>query len=236
MSYTYASFTTALSNTMQIDPANADFIVMEPSAIDYAELRIYRELDLLSTVTTNTSVSTTPGTRIIQYPQGTFVTFQDIIIITPAGVSTPDSGTRVPLTATSKEALDALWPSAAGQGVPQWFAMRDERTILLGPWPDSAYMVEARGTIRPAPLSASNTTTFLSLYLPDLFFCASMIFASGWMRNFGQQADDPRMTQSWETQYEALVSSATTEEMRKKFMGPAWTSQSPSQIATPPQR
>jgi hypothetical protein len=104
---------------------------------------------------------------------------------------------------------------------------------LLGPYPDAAYQVEIVGTIRPDSLSATNTTTFISLYLPDLFIMASMIYVSAYQRNFGRQNDDPQMAQSYETQYKTLLQSALMEENRKKFEAAAWSSQSPSVAATP---
>jgi hypothetical protein len=111
--------------------------------------------------------------------------------------------------------------------------MIDERTFSLGPWPNAAYTLEIIGTYRPASLSASNTTTFISQYLPDIFVMASMIFISGYQRNFGRQSDDPAMAQSYESQYQALLRGATVEEYRKKFAASGWSSMSPSPVATP---
>jgi len=63
---------------------------------------------------------------------------------------------------------------------------------------------------------------------------ASMVFGSGFMRDFGSQTDDPQQSGSWETQYQALLRSADVEELRKKYQSQGWTSAKPSQIATPP--
>jgi hypothetical protein len=62
---------------------------------------------------------------------------------------------------------------------------------------------------------------------------ASMIFISGYQRNFGRQSDDPQMAQSYETQYMTLLKGATVEEFRKKYQSSGWTSMSPSPVATP---
>jgi len=99
--------------------------------------------------------------------------------------------------------------------------------------PDASYRVEVVATYRPNSLSASNTTTFISQYFPDLLIMASMIYISAYQRNFGRQSDDPQMAQSYESQYQALLKSATVEEARKKFEGPGWTSRSPTPIASP---
>jgi len=77
------------------------------------------------------------------------------------------------------------------------------------------------------------STTFISLYLPETFIMASMIYVSAYQRNFGRANDDPQMAVSYESQYQALLKSAVIEEARKKFDSSGWSSQSPATIATP---
>jgi hypothetical protein len=50
MSYTYTSWRTALASAIVVDQNDPDFDGILPSCIDYAEQRIYSELDLLTTV------------------------------------------------------------------------------------------------------------------------------------------------------------------------------------------
>ena len=230
---TYATYKTALATLSVVPETDPNWLSILPDAIEYAELRIYRDLDLLSTVQVNTSFSTAANASKVSITQGTFVTLQNVNVITPSGTTNPDLGTRVPLLPVSKEYIQYSWPSATNTGVPSYFAMIDERTFSLGPWPDATYTLEIVGTVRPETLSASNTTTFISQYLPDLFLMASMIFISGYQRNFGRQSDDPQMAQSYESQYQALLKGATVEEYRKKFAASGWTSNSPSPVATP---
>lgn len=225
MSLTYQTYVSALTTMMVTSSTNQAFVAILPDIIDYAEQRCYRELDLLATVTTDASKQLSAGSRsfILPTASATFVTVQDVNVVTPAGY-TPDAGQRNPLMAVSKEFLDSVYNSSSGSGVPLYFAMLNSTTIIVGPWPDQAYTVEIVGTIRPAPLSVSNTSTFLSTYLPDLFLAASMVFASGYQKNFGSQSDDPKMAMSWEDQYQKLMASANAEELRKKWAGPGWTS------------
>lgn len=230
---TYATYKTALATLSVVPETDPNWLSILPDAIEYAELRIYRDLDLLSTVQVNTNSSTASGSSKVTLTQGTFVTLQNVNVITPAGTTNPDLGTRVPLLPVSKEYIQYAWPSSTNAGVPSYFAMIDERTFSLGPWPNASYTLEIVGTVRPETLSASNTTTFISQYLPDLFLMASMIFISGYQRNFGRQSDDPQMAQSYESQYQALLKGATVEEYRKKFSASGWTSISPSPVATP---
>lgn len=220
MSLTYTTYVAALQN-IAVEPASGvdtNFQNILPSVIDYAEGRIYRELDLLTTVTTDTSKSFTAGNRALTLPTSPrFVVAQQFNVITPAA-TLPASGTRNPMQPVSREYLDFVWPSATGTGRPTSYAMLTDQSIIVGPWPDAAYVVEIVGTVRPAPLSPTNTTTYLSLYLPDLLIAASMVYVAGFQRDFGAQSDDPKLAQSWENQYQLLKGSAATEEMRKKIL------------------
>jgi hypothetical protein len=229
---TYSTYKTALATLSVVPETDANWLAILPSCIDYAELRIYRDLDLLSTVATDTSLTTTANQSTVTMASGLFVTLQNVNVITPAGTTNPDLGTRVPLLPVAKEFLQYAWPSAANPNVPQYFAMIKDTQFSLGPWPDAAYTLEIIGTQRPATLSDVNTTTFISQYLPDLFLMASMIFISGYQRNFGRQSDDPQMAQSYESQYQNLLKGSTVEEYRKKFAASGWTSISPSPVAT----
>lgn len=238
LSYTYTTWQTALSTLTAIPTSNADFQAILPSVIDYAEQRMYRELDLLAEDVRDSSSSTSTGNRNFTLPTslGTFQVISGLNIITPAS-TTPDLGTRNPCTPVSRDVLDFIYPSVTGSGVPSMFSYFSQATnqtnILLGPWPDAVYTVEVIGKIIPAPLSATNTTTFLTSYLPDAFLAASMIFMSGYLKNFGAQADDVRQAQSWSQQYDTLMASANLFEARKRFAGASWTSKAPEPAATP---
>lgn len=234
MAYTYATYKTAIAAQLVEDPADANFLAMFPSLIDYAEQRMYRELDLLATVTRQ-SGTLTANSRDFTLPttSGRFVTTQGINIITPSSQTVPNSGTRNPCAPYSRDYVDYTWPSTTGAGLPKCYAMITDQTVIFGPAPDAAYTAEVIGTIRPTPLSADNTTTYLTTYLPDAFFAAGMIFGTGWQKNFGAQADDPKMAVSWETQYQSLIASANIEEQRKRYASGAWGPMSPTPIATP---
>lgn len=218
---------------LNLTDATDPFTILIPQAITYAENRIYRDLDFLSTVTANASYSLTYGNRNVTIPENVFVTIQDVNVITPFGAVSPDTGTRNQLLPVSKEFLNATYPNAQYLSIPQYFAMLNQSSFIVGPLPDNNYLLEVVGTIRPASLSSSNKTTFISLYLPDLFLMASMIFVSGYQRNFGRQSDDPAMAQSYESQYKALMTGAMMEEARKKFQSSAWSSMSLPVVATP---
>lgn len=231
MSLTYSTWLSTIANLLAMETDDDSLEQIVPSIIDYAENRIYRELDLLSTTVRDRTGLMTADSRNFTLPQaqGRFVVID--------GINVLSSGVRVAqLQPVSLEFLDAAWPSetaTAASATPEYFAMITDQEIAFGPAPGSTWGVEVIGEIRPTPLSDSNTTTYLTLYLPDLFVCASMVFASGYTRNFGSQSDDPKMSQSWEAQYQLLKASADLEEHRKQWASVSWTSKQPSPVAIP---
>ena len=233
------SYVQQIATMAVVEANNADYLIILPQMITYAENRMYRDLDFLFTSIATTSYGLTAGNRQITVPPGIFVVPEQINLITPSGTSNPDAGTRVPLLPTTKEFLDQVYGSglSANRGEPKYFAPFGDFTFLVGPYPSVNYTCEIIGTYRPNSLgdgtNGTTTTTFISLYLPDLFIMASMIYISAYQRNFGRANDDPQMAVTYEGQYQALLKSAMMEENRKKFEAAAWSSQSPSVVATP---
>lgn len=236
MSTNYNQWVTDLANLCIVSSGDTNFQSILPACIDYAEQRIYREIDLLHTQVTDASGALSSGIRTasLSTAQGTFITVDVINVITPV-TATASNGTRNQVTPASRDYIDLVYPS--GQtvtGVPQYFAMNSNSEVIFGPSPDAAYKIEVMGEQRPTPLSSGNSSTYLTQYIPDVFLAASMVFMTGYLKDFGSQTDDPKMAQSWSDQYEKLKASAQIEQLRAAFKSAAWTSQSPNPAATPP--
>jgi hypothetical protein len=249
---TYSTYVTQIATMAVVDQNDTAFQTILPQMITYAENRIYRDVDFLFTSTSlhGVTFTLTPGNRNLSFninlssnfdpSAGTFVVSEQINLLTDAygnaaTTTNPDLCVRVPLLPTTKEFLDAVYGSSlsANLAQPKYFVPFNDTLFYVGPVPDQAYPVEVVGTYRPNSLSATNTTTFISNYLPDVFIMASMIYISAYQRNFGRMNDDPQMAVSYESQYQALLKGAIVEEARKKFSSSGWSSQSPSPIATP---
>lgn len=239
--YTYDTYVTALASTMFEDEDATPFQDIIPSIINYAEGRIYRDTNLLATLVRDTTGNLTANSLQFTLPvptQGLFRVIKAINVVTPVG-STVSNGTRNPLQPVS---LDFLYwtnqtnTATSASAIPLYFAMAggsNARDIQVGPAPGAAFAVEVVGEVQPETLSAINTTTYLSTYFPDLFLAASMIFASGWQKNFSASSDDPRSSQSWENQYSKLLASADLQSARARFAAASWTSERPEQAAQP---
>jgi len=235
MSLTYSSYVQQISTMAVIPATDTNFTIIIPSMIDYAELRMQRDLDFLSTQISTTAYSFTSGNNILTIPQSQFVTSETFEVIDGSGNSSP-------LLPVTKEYIQNVYGSGSTRGLPVYYAEYGgdaattgytSQLMLVGPTPDSSYNVRLTGTVRSAPLSATNTQTYISSNLPDMFIMASMIYISAFQRNFGKINDDPQMAQTYESQYQALLRSALIEENRKKYEASAWTSYSPAPAATP---
>ena len=250
-SLTYNGFVTALA-TMTVmgyetvagvvQGVDADFQVLVPQALNYAELRIQRDLDLLPSQTSQNYALVT-GNNQLQLGVGDFVTVQTLTITS--------NGATYPLLPVSKEFLQNVCGTSASTAMPAYFSMvgGDQTTggntynnVLVGPYPDANYAVTVFGTQRLPSLYqyasagvADTGLTFLSQWMPDLLLQASMILVSQFQRNFGTTMpnNDGGMPGSYEAQYENLLKGTIVEEARKKFSASAWSSYSPPMVASP---
>ncbi len=211
-----------------------------PMVLNYAELRIQRDLDLLPSISSNT-YTLTAGNNILAIPIDDFMTIQTI------GVGTGYSTSQ--LTPVSKEYIQTVFGSLQGAAQPRVFAMVGDtfgygadtnNNVLLGPVPNFAYTVTVYGTIRTPSLysyasagPADTSYTYISTYYPDMLMMASLIYVSAFQRNFSATSDDPNMGMSYEKQYQALRLGAIGEENRKKFQGSGWSSYATPAAATP---
>src|SRR5216684_2187846 len=225
MPLNYTTYSSQLANLMVQSSSDPNFITFLPGCIDYAENRILRELDFLVTRSQDNHTTLSSGSRsvLLSTVGGNFVVVEKISVITPITAGT-SNGVRNPLTRVTKEYIDFAWPNSSNTGVPIYYTTIDNATFVVGPAPDQGYLLEVTGTQRPAQLSASNSSTFLSINLPELYIAASMVFATAYQRDFSAMSDDPQRAATWESQYKTLMQSANVEELRKRFMGPAWQS------------
>ena len=221
MAYTYNSLIAALQIEAVQLASDPNWQGILPTIINDSEQRCYRDLDLVSCIVKDTSASLTANSRNFTLPQslGYFMSVK--------GMNVVISGTPQQLRPVSIHFIDGVWPSdtSVAGTTPQYFAYLSDQNYLIAPSPSTTYGMQVFGTIRPTPLSASNTTTYLTNYLSDLFFAGCMCSVAGYMRDYGSMSDDPKLAQSWETQYAQRLASASREEARRKFQSGDWTSE-----------
>lgn len=229
------------SGYTQFKTYDPDPNLMIPEMLNYAELRIQRDLDLAQSLFANTTYTLSSGTNLVTISVDDFITLQSIQYTLGTA--------KLPILATSKEFIQNVFNDSSYTGAPQVFAPyggdlattgATSQLWLFGPYADQNYPLTILGTARMASLykfansgQASGNYTFISNYLPDLLVIASMIYLSQWQRNFGRESDEPGMAMTYEQQYQLLLNGAGEEEARRKLQASGWTSMSPPKVATP---
>lgn len=233
-------------NVLPDDFAQVQF----PMAMSDAELHIYRDMVMLATRTTNivqgVPLLTSAGSREVAIPQtGTpIIVPEGFALIYPAGTTNPALGTRIPFDAGSLDLIDLMWPEEGTMVDPStadWYgrvwALKDDHTLVYAPTADAAYSVELTGLYQPAPISASNQSTYLSTWYPDLLIDRAMVYLSGaLMRNFGAMAEDPKMAMAWEAKYQQDLQGAIAEEQRRRSQGVGWSQNMATPLTAPSAR
>ena len=234
MAMTYDQLNTYIETLIVDQAPSAGYTTIFPAAVQYAENRIYRELNFLATRTVDSPTNFVSGNRefILPTSSHTLLVIEGVSAVTPVG-STLTNGKQNILEEVSLDYIDSTWPDATVQGVPDSWAMKNETTLVVKPTPDQNYNVAITGTFRPAAMSSTNQTSYIGNVYPDLLVAAVMVFMAGYQRDYGAQSDDPKLAQSWETQYQTQFKSALDEEQRRKGAGIGWSPFQPAAEATP---
>ena len=216
-----------------------------PMMLNYSELRIQRDLDLLPSQTSN-QYTLNAGTNILSLPIDDFLTVQTFRWVQISNGTVVNSGTCTPV---SKEFLQNVYGGIATSGPPQYYAMVGDdfgdgadtfNNVMFGPYANYPYTIEVTGTIRIPSLYqyasmgvADTSYTYISAYYPDMLVMASMVYISAFQRNFSATSDSQEMGATYEKQYQALRLGAIAEENRKKGEGSGWSAYSTPVSATP---
>lgn len=151
-------------------------------------------------------------------------------------LSNPPYGTKNRVEMVSKDALDIIWPiDLSEQAVPKYGALIDNATMAVGPVPDQNYIMEFTGIFRPASISATNTSTYLSETYPDVLLAACMVFGMLYQKDADQpQGAAPGMDmQKWETIYQSRSKSMKEEIARQKGESTNWSPYSQTPLSNP---
>ena len=139
--------TMAVVNTTTVDGVvqgvDAAFNAIIPQMLNYAELRIQRDVDLLPAQSLR-SYSLTSGSNYLTISVNDFVTINTIAVI-------PDAySPEIPLIPTSREFLQNVCGNPSQTSVPKYFSMSGgdlatfgdtSMNIRVGPYPDMNYNV-----------------------------------------------------------------------------------------------
>lgn len=241
--------TMAVVNTQTVDgivsSTDPAFNTIIPQMLNYAEMRIQRDIDFLQNTARQTFAITSPTTNYVEISNAKFKTVETV-----NAWNYSNTEVLATLLPTTKEFIQNVYPvsyTASNWGLPKYFYLLGDYTsqlinkLYIAPQSSDYITLEVIGssymdslyTYSANAAEAQSSTTYISTYLPDMLVIASMIYISAYQRNFGRQSDDPAMAQSYEAQYKALLPSALSEEGKKSFQASAWSSMSIPAIATP---
>jgi hypothetical protein len=191
-SFTYATLVTALRDTTE--DQGAEFLAYIPTAIQLAEDRVLRDLDLelFDTITALAFTATNP---VVTKPTGAIATrtlhYTDV------------SGNFVLLEPRSWEFVKDYWPNATTTTAsPKYFAEYSATQYYIAGTPSGTNVVTARCVVNPAGLTSIVTTTWLSQYMGDLLLKACLIESEQFLKA------DPRIP-VWQADYAQRLAAAT---------------------------
>lgn len=173
-----------------------EFLAYVPKMVNRAEERMTRDLDDYGLVT-YTSVAVSIDNNQLTLPTGTRIIKN--INITTSATSTTDP-TRIHLLPRTDEYIRDYWPVSASTGTPQYYARRDNTTILIAPTPVSTFNGEVVHISRPTTLTSATPNNYFSDFCYDALFNACMVEAMMFMKNYSAiTLFEQRYAQSLET-------------------------------------
>lgn len=95
-------------------------------------------------------------------------------------------------------------------GEPRYYANWDENTIVFAPIPDTTYSIQVNYILKPAGLSATNTTTYLSQQFPNGLLYACLVEAYGFLKGPND------MLQYYENRYKQAIEGFSLEQMGRR--------------------
>jgi len=163
---TYSELVTNIRNYTEVG-ANVFTDAVINVFITFAENRILRDIDLdvfklevTSNLTTNNKFLSAPSD-----------------ILTHRYLIVTSGTTQIFLDFRDTSFMKEYWPNGATTGIPKYYSVWNENTFYIAPTPSSAFAVELGYIYRPAQLSSTNTTTWISTNAPEALFYACLIQA-----------------------------------------------------------
>jgi hypothetical protein len=153
---------------------NSDFTSAIPKFVNRAELRLTKDLDDYGLVT-YTSVAVSSGKNIINLPSGTRIL---------KNFNINNAGTKINLLQRTDEFLNDYWNVSASTGTPQYYARRNNTTVLIAPTAVSTVDGVIVHISRPTTLSSASDTNYFSDFCYNALYNASMVEALLFMKNY----------------------------------------------------
>jgi|TARA_R110000824_G_scaffold227080_1_gene414895 hypothetical protein len=153
---------------------STEFLNYIPKMIYRTEERLTRDLDDYGLVS-YTSVAVSSGNNQLTLPSGTRI-LKNINIVA--------NTTKINLLQRTDEYINDYWNVSASTGTPQYYARRNNVTVLIAPTPVSTFNGEVVHISRPTTLTSATNTNYFTDYCYDALFNGSMVEAMIFNKNY----------------------------------------------------
>ena len=173
--------------------------------IENAEFRILRDVDSDNN-RRYVSAQLISGTRFIDTPQNLLV-IRSAQIVDTAGVAAAND--RSFLEYRDTNFMSEFNPTEA-QGVPKYYSMWDENTLVVAPTPNANYTIQLNYILKPEGLSSTNVTTYLSQNFPNGLLYACLVEAFSFLKGPND------LLQLYEGKYKQVTEGFSIEQMGRR--------------------
>ena len=173
--------------------------------IENAEFRILRDVDSDNN-RRYVSAQLVAGSRFIDTPTDLLV-IRSAQIVDSDGVGQSDNRDFLQYRDTSF--MSEFNPTAT-TGVPKYYSNWDEDTIVVAPTPNATFTIQLNYILKPAGLSSTVPTTYLSLNFPNGLLYACLVEAYSFLKGPND------LLQLYEGKYKQAVEGFSIEQMGRR--------------------
>ena len=195
-----ANYTYLVNDILETtENGSSEFLSSIPKMVNKAELRLTKDLDDYGLVA-YTSVAVSSGKNIVNLPQGTRILKNFNIV---------SNGTKINLLQRTDEFINDYWPVSASTGTPEYYARRDNTTIIVAPTPVSTISGQVVHISRPVTLASATPNNYFSDFCYDALYNASMVEALLYMKNYEPMS-------IYETRYKEALAALLNQSRRTR--------------------
>ena len=195
-----ANYTYLVNDILETtENGSSEFLSSVPKMVNKAELRLTKDLDDYGLVA-YTSVAVSSGKNIVNLPQGTRILKNFNIV---------SNGTKINLLQRTDEFINDYWPVSASTGTPEYYARRDNTTVIVAPTPVSTVSGQVVHISRPVTLASATPNNYFSDFCYDALYNASMVEALLYMKNYEPMS-------IYETRYKEALAALLNQSRRTR--------------------
>ena len=163
---TYDELVTNIRNYTEVD-ANVFTNAVINTFILMTENRILRDIDL-DVFKLEATANLTSGNKFLSTPSD---------ILTHRYMMITSGTNQIFLDFRDTSFMKEYWANGAQTGIPKYYSVWDQNTFYVAPTPASNYAVELGYIYKPAQLSSTNTTTWVSINAPEALLYGCLVQA-----------------------------------------------------------